>query len=274
MGQRIRSGRSAGFCWASNDAIALIIRELSGQELNTTLGVYQGLTFLASLAHDGDHGGFEAPRKDICAACGVQSKTLDRYVRILKRLELLEVEVGGGSSANTWVLVDPPPPGDPPHSEPPGDADRDTPPAEDGGPLKKGSEEGEEAPRSSPTEDALKVVTRHRELMKPRRQAPDNDELRIVKAALKVATVDELIVCVEECHASDFHMKRGRHKSRRGGRHNTLGKILKPRPTKGETQRARVDFWLDKREERVSADSTSSSRSGSYSEAAKRRKRT
>lgn len=68
---------------------------------------------------------------------------------------------------------------------------------------------------------------------------------RVIRDALKVATVEEVCCCVDACAGSDYHMKRGRHASRNGGRYNTVGQILKPKPTKGESQRDRIDWWLE-----------------------------
>lgn len=81
------------------------------------------------------------------------------------------------------------------------------------------------------------------------------DDRKILRAVLKVADVDEVERAIVECEASDFHMKRGKHKNRPGGKYNSLGKIFKPRPTKGETWRSRIEWWLDRADER-SGDST------------------
>lgn len=83
-------------------------------------------------------------------------------------------------------------------------------------------------------------------VMKPRRTAAGGDERLFIRNALKVATPEELILCVKTCEESDYHMKRGEHFQRHGGRYNALGKILKPRPKLGETQRSRIDWWLDR----------------------------
>lgn len=76
------------------------------------------------------------------------------------------------------------------------------------------------------------------------------DDRKILRDVLKVADVDEVETAIRECAASDFHMKRGKHKKRPGGPYKSLGKIFKPRPTKGETWRSRVEWWLDRAEER------------------------
>lgn len=72
---------------------------------------------------------------------------------------------------------------------------------------------------------------------------------RVLRDALKVADLDECKTCIDTCAGSDFHMKRGRHASRPGNRYNTVGDIFKPKATKGESQRDRIDFWLEKSKE-------------------------
>jgi hypothetical protein len=104
----VRDKRKPAFCWAANDAIAVLVASLDGLELNSALGVYQGLTYLASQRRDGDHAGFEAPRSEILETCGVTSKKLTATLDRLVALKVLEVEVGGGNRANTYALTDPP----------------------------------------------------------------------------------------------------------------------------------------------------------------------
>jgi hypothetical protein len=83
-------------------------------------------------------------------------------------------------------------------------------------------------------------------VMKPRQQQVGDDERLVIRAALKVATVEELVTCIKTCEASDFHMKRGQHVNRKGERYKSIAKILKPRPRREETQRSRIDWWLDR----------------------------
>lgn len=85
-------------------------------------------------------------------------------------------------------------------------------------------------------------------VMKPRRTEMAEDERAIIRNALKVAKVHELEVCIRTCERSDFHMKRGNSIARKGQKYNSIGKILKPRPRLGETQRSRIDWWLDRAE--------------------------
>lgn len=88
--------------------------------------------------------------------------------------------------------------------------------------------------------------------MKPRGRGRElhGDDRKILRDVLKVADPEEVDTAIAECAASDFHMKRGKHKNRPGGKYNSLGKIFKPRPTKGETWRSRIEWWLDRAEER------------------------
>jgi hypothetical protein len=85
------------------------------------------------------------------------------------------------------------------------------------------------------------------EVMKPRNRNLADDARRIINAALKEASIEECCTAIDRCHASDWHMKREKHKGRKGNRFNRIGHILKPRPRRGETQRDRIDFWLDRK---------------------------
>jgi hypothetical protein len=88
------------------------------------------------------------------------------------------------------------------------------------------------------------------ELMKPRRIAAGEEERLIIRNALRACdpemAVDELVACIRACAESDYHMKRAQYSTRKGQKYNSLGKILKPRPRLGETQRSRIDWWLDR----------------------------
>lgn len=106
--------------------------------------------------------------------------------------------------------------------------------------------------RSETSRRIDRVWTAYVAAMKPRTTAAGEGERLIIRAALKVATPEELILCIETCAASDYHMKRGQYAGRRGGKYNALGTILKPRPRFEETQRSRIDWWLDRAEENSS----------------------
>jgi hypothetical protein len=108
----------------------------------------------------------------------------------------------------------------------------------------------EKPPTNTPSSDDLeKVWAVYVESMKPRRTELHPDERKIIRDALKVASADELSICILTCSRSDYHMKRGAHSGRSGGKYNKLGQILKPRPRRGETARSRIDWWLEKAEE-------------------------
>jgi hypothetical protein len=91
------------------------------------------------------------------------------------------------------------------------------------------------------------------EFIKPRCEVAGVEERSFIHAALKAASTDEVIACIRVCSESDFHMKRGQFKNRKGGKYTGIGKILKPRPRLGETQRSRIEWWLDRAEESGSA---------------------
>lgn len=85
-------------------------------------------------------------------------------------------------------------------------------------------------------------------VMKPRKTEAGDDDRLIIRNALKAGSVEELEICIKTCEASDYHMKRGRHATRKGEKYKSLGKIMKPRPRLGESQRSRLDWWLDRSE--------------------------
>lgn len=72
------------------------------------------------------------------------------------------------------------------------------------------------------------------------------DSRKIIRDALKAGTAEELVTCIRANYASDYHQKRGEHKHRKGGKYNSIGQILKPRARNGETQRSRIEWWLEK----------------------------
>ncbi len=109
-------------------------------------------------------------------------------------------------------------------------------------------------PSQSDTAAAIDAVwAAYVAVMKPRRVEAAADDRIVIRNALQVASVEELEICIRECEKSDYHMKRGEHAQRAGGKYNALGKILKPRPRLGETQRSRLDWWLDRADSAGSA---------------------
>lgn len=103
-----------------------------------------------------------------------------------------------------------------------------------------------EPPRTTPT-DVERVWTHY--TSKPGKQTRPlpAEERKLIVAALKVATADELCRAIDQCWLSDFHMKRGQYANRDGGKHNSLSKIIKGRQGK-ETTRERIDWWLAREE--------------------------
>lgn len=104
--------------------------------------------------------------------------------------------------------------------------------------------------RSETAQMIDRVWTAYVELMKPRRTAAGEEERVIIRTALRACdpetAVEELVTCIRTCAESDYHMKRAQHSTRKGQKYNSIGKILKPRPRLGETQRSRIDWWLDR----------------------------
>lgn len=104
---------------------------------------------------------------------------------------------------------------------------------------------GEGAPRvtvRSTLRPQIDAVWEHYvEVMKPRHKELDADSLKIIREALKVATVEECCRAIDGCKASAWHM--GQNERRR--KYNKVGQILKGRPRQNETTRDRIDFFLD-----------------------------
>lgn len=91
---------------------------------------------------------------------------------------------------------------------------------------------------------------------------PQSDEREILRKALKAADHErDLLACIDACADSDYHMKRGRHRSRKGGKYNSLPQIFKPRPGKAETWVSRIEWWLERRGEQLESGPT---REGRY----------
>lgn len=106
---RVNDGRLPPFCWIANDAMRMLHEQLSGKELNTALGIYSALAYMASVKRDGEHTGFEATRRELSEAAGVTPRTLDHYGETLEGMGLLRVvrrRNGEVNLPNEWVLLD------------------------------------------------------------------------------------------------------------------------------------------------------------------------
>lgn len=77
-------------------------------------------------------------------------------------------------------------------------------------------------------------------VMKPRSDAPDDEQRKIIRDALDVATVAECKRAIDGCAASDFHMG----KNDRRKKYNRLSQILKGKRG-GRTTREQIDMFLE-----------------------------
>lgn len=84
------------------------------------------------------------------------------------------------------------------------------------------------------------VWAHYAKTMKPRRTEATEEDRKLIRAALKVATAAECCRAIEGCRASKFHMG----ENDRGRKYNKLSQIVKGRVGK-ETTRERIDFFLD-----------------------------
>ena len=105
--------------------------------------------------------------------------------------------------------------------------------------------------KSKLTEEIEAVWATYVKSMNPRGRGRelDPEARKLIREALKVADVEELQRAIETCARSDFHMKRGKHKTRPGGKYNALAQIIKARRGRNETTRSRIEWWLDRAEE-------------------------
>lgn len=83
------------------------------------------------------------------------------------------------------------------------------------------------------------------EVMQPRNTVLDGEARKIIREALKVATVEECQRAIDGCFASPFHM--GQNARQR--KYNKLSQILKAKRAgqfgPGRTTREQVDFFID-----------------------------
>ena len=111
----VEEQRLPPFCYQTRAALDVIRGEFSGTKRATALAVYVALTDLAARRHyNGGRNGYTAGRRELAAAAGVGIDTLDRYVKSLERIGLLNVlraKVGESNLPNRWALVEPSPAG-------------------------------------------------------------------------------------------------------------------------------------------------------------------
>jgi hypothetical protein len=93
-----------------------------------------------------------------------------------------------------------------------------------------------------PFDAPLEVWNEYVRVMKPRDAGLHEQERKLIRDALKVATLDECKGAIRGCYASDFHMKRnGKGGSRK---FNRLSDILRGKQGK-KTTREQIDFLLE-----------------------------
>lgn len=95
--------------------------------------------------------------------------------------------------------------------------------------------------RSGQPDHVADVWAHYVAVMRPRDGGLHPDARRLIREALKCATVTELKRAIDGCASSDFHMG----KNDRGRKYNKLPQILKARRGHNETTRDRIDFFLD-----------------------------
>lgn len=103
-------------------------------------------------------------------------------------------------------------------------------------PVGKKSADADEEDQSP----VVEVWAHYVAVMQPRRAALDEQERRLIRDALKVATAVELTRAIDGCKASSFHM--GQNERRKA--YNKLSQIVRGRRGK-ETTRERIDFFIE-----------------------------
>lgn len=188
-------------------------------------------------------------QKKLGELVGVKDRAIRNYLEELEAAGLLEITQQGLQKPNIYTLFG-------------ADPDRHT----DAGPDRHDSSDEEDTgeedstdppPPTSPsvksklTEEIEAVWATYVKNMNPRGRGRelDPESRKLIRDALKVADVEELQRAIETCARSDFHMKRGKHKTRPGGKYNALAQIIKARRGRNETTRSRIEWWLDRAEE-------------------------
>lgn len=202
---------------------------------------------LSSFAWQGDE--CWVGQKKLGGLIGVGDRQIRKYLAELETIGLLEVKQQGLQKPNLYTLFG-------------ADPDR----ACSSGPDRASSADKEDTgekdstdPPTGPQPSIKSKATREIEnvwatfvsVMNPRGRGRelDAESRKLIREALKVADADELSRAIETCERSDFHMKRGKHKNRVGGKYNALAQIIKARRGRNETTRSRVEWWLDRAEE-------------------------
>lgn len=180
---------------------------------------------------------------------GVGDRQIRNYLTELEAADLLEIQRRGAMRSNLYVLF-----GSGHERKHSSGHDRQS----SSGEVDEVEEDEKDPP--PPTQSAVKSeVTKRIEsvwetyvaVMKPRGRGKvlDPESRKLIRDALKVADPEELSRAIETCARSDFHMKRGKHKDRPGGKYNALAQIIKARRGRNETTRSRIEWWLDKADE-------------------------
>jgi hypothetical protein len=100
--------------------------------------------------------------------------------------------------------------------------------------------EQEAAPSEPALDEPLDVWRHYVQAMKPRRESLDDQERRLIRDALKVATLGEVKRAIDGCASSTWHM--GQNDKRKA--YNKLSQIIRGRRGK-ETTRERIDFFIE-----------------------------
>ena len=227
--------------WSGQPWVAVPVELLEDSRLSPPARVLFGI--LAGHLIDKDH--CWPGQQRLAEKLNVTARAVRNYLKELQDAGWIEVEERAGASSiyrlnpGTSVPTTPEQPFRTPRNERSTEVDKE--------------KQNKEPPTGGGEELRLpgsEVFAHFAATFNPRSKKPDPGQLRIIAAALKEGTVEELCRCIDAAHASDWHQKRGEHENRKGKKHNTLSAILKPKQRSqmgdGYTQRERIDFWLDR----------------------------
>jgi DNA-binding transcriptional ArsR family regulator len=211
------------------------------------------LLVLADHADD-NHDAWPA-HSTISARVGVSRSNVQDHLRELEKAALIKksprARSNGSQTSNLYELqVEPPPASEQQESgataaetgHPPPCGQGTILPGEQGTPNLQ-QEPTEEPPLQPPGSDGDPIAAVHAHyvrVMEPRSDVLGEDDRRIIRDALKVATVEECKRAISGCRSSSFHM--GDNQKRK--KYNTLSQILRGKRGR-QTTRERIDFFLD-----------------------------
>lgn len=189
------------------------------------------LVLLALADHCDNEGECWISIERIIEKTGISRATVYRSIGELKRADLLS------ESGQRWILrvrqeI----------SQRDGQSQSETPYIEK--PSIEPSKEPASRSSSSSTPTQLRAVWDHYATVMNKRREMNAEDRNIIRAALKVATIEDCKLAIDGCAASDFHMKRGNYEGRSGPKYDKLSQILRGKRG-GKTTREQIEMLAE-----------------------------